>query len=140
SVSDDVQRRRSTFVQLLQSVFKYVIYFCVSMMVLSDFGIDPTPILAGAGIVGLTVGLGAQTLVQDLLSGIFLLVEDQILNGDYIRIGETEGLVEEITPRVTRIRDRYGRLHIVRNGEIKNVINYSRGWTLAVVDMSVAYE
>ncbi|WPB75610.1 mechanosensitive ion channel family protein [Archangium violaceum] len=136
----DVLRRRQTFVSLLQSVIKYVIYFCVGMMVLSDLGVDPTPILAGAGIVGLTVGLGAQTIVQDLLNGIFLLFEDQILNGDYIRIGETEGVVEEITPRVTRIRDRFGRLHIMRNGEIKNVINYSRGWTLAVVEMSVAYE
>ncbi|ADO73510.1 mechanosensitive ion channel family protein [Stigmatella aurantiaca] len=140
SIADDVQRRRSTFIQLLQNISKYVIYFCVCMMVLSDLGVDPTPILAGAGIVGLTVGLGSQSIVQDLLSGIFLLFEDQILNGDYIRIEDTEGTVEEITPRVTRIRDRYGRLHILRNGEIKNVINYSRGWTLAVVEMSVAYE
>ncbi|PTL76719.1 mechanosensitive ion channel family protein [Vitiosangium sp. GDMCC 1.1324] len=140
SATDDVQRRRQTFVSLLQSIIKYIIYFCVCMMVLSDFGVDPTPILAGAGIVGLTVGLGAQTIVQDLLNGIFLLFEDQILNGDYVRIGDTEGLVEEITPRVTRIRDRFGRLHIMRNGEIKNVINYSRGWTMAVVEMSVAYE
>lgn len=140
TAAEDVQRRRSTFIQLLQNASKYVIYFCACMMVLSDLGIDPTPILAGAGIVGLTVGLGSQSIVQDLLSGIFLLFEDQILNGDYIRIGETEGTVEEITPRVTRIRDRFGRLHILRNGEIKNVINYSRGWTLAVVEMSVAYE
>jgi moderate conductance mechanosensitive channel len=140
SSAEDVQRRRQTFVSLLQSIIKYVIYFCVCMMVLSDLGVDPTPILAGAGIVGLTVGLGSQAIVQDLLNGIFLLFEDQLLNGDYVRIGETEGVVEEITPRVTRIRDRYGRLHIMRNGEIKNVINYSRGWTLAVVEMSVAYE
>ena len=140
SVADDVQRRRQTFINLMQSIIKYTIYFCVGMMVLSDLGVDPTPILAGAGIVGLTVGLGAQTIVQDLMNGIFLLFEDQILNGDYVRIGDTEGTVDEITPRVTRIRDRYGRLHIMRNGEIKNVINYSRGWTLAVVEMSVAYE
>ena len=140
SLTDDVQRRRSTFVNLLQSVSKYTIYFCVVMMVLTDFGIDPTPLLAGAGIVGLTVGLGSQAIVQDLISGIFLLFEDQILIGDYLRIGDTEGMVEEITPRVTRIRDRFGRLHILRNGEIKNVINYSRGWTLTVVEMSVAFE
>jgi small-conductance mechanosensitive channel len=140
SVADDVQRRRQTFVSLMQSIIKYAVYFCICMMVLSDLGVDPTPILAGAGIVGLTVGLGAQTIVADLINGIFLLFEDQILNGDYVRIGDTEGIVDEITPRVTRIRDRYGRLHIMRNGEIKNVINYSRGWTLAVVEMSVAYE
>lgn len=140
AAEDTAHRRRNTFVSLLQSATMYVIYFCVAMMVLSDLGIDPTPILAGAGIVGLTVGLGAQAIVQDMLNGIFLLFEDQILNGDYIRINDTEGTVEEITPRVTRIRDRFGRLHILRNGEIKNVINYSRGWTLAVVEMCVAYE
>jgi small conductance mechanosensitive channel len=137
---NDAARRRNTFVALIQSASKYLVYFLVGMMVLSDLGVDPTPILAGAGIVGLTVGLGSQAIVTDLVNGIFLLFEDQILNGDYIRINETEGVVEEITPRITRIRDRFGRLHILRNGEVKNVINYSRGWTLAVVDMAVAYE
>ncbi|PRP96040.1 mechanosensitive ion channel family protein [Enhygromyxa salina] len=137
---DENHRRRSTFVELLQNIAKYIIYFCVCMIVLRDFGVDPTPILAGAGILGLAVGLGAQTLVRDMLNGIFLLFEDQILKGDYIRVNDTEGVVEEITPRVTRIRDRFGRLHILANGEINNVINYSRGWTLAVVEVSVAYE
>ncbi|KIG18956.1 Potassium efflux system KefA protein / Small-conductance mechanosensitive channel [Enhygromyxa salina] len=137
---DENNRRRSTFVELLQNIAKYIIYFCVSMIVLRDLGVDPTPILAGAGILGLAVGLGAQTLVRDMLNGIFLLFEDQILKGDYIRVNDTEGVVEEITPRVTRIRDRFGRLHILANGEINNVINYSRGWTLAVVEVSVAYE
>jgi moderate conductance mechanosensitive channel len=138
--TDDTQRRRVTFVGLIQSIVKYIIYFIVSMMILEDLGIDPTPILAGAGIVGLTVGLGAQKIVADLLNGLFLLFEDQILQGDYIKIGDTEGLVEQMSLRLTRIRDRFGRLHIVRNGEIQNVINYSRGWTLAVVEMGVSYE
>lgn len=137
---DDAARRRNTFVSLIQSASKYLVYFLVGMMVLSDLGVDPTPILAGAGIVGLTVGLGSQAIVTDMVNGVFLLFEDQILNGDYIRINDTEGVVEEITPRITRIRDRFGRLHILRNGEVKNVINYSRGWTLAIVDMAVAYE
>ncbi len=137
---NDSARRRNTFVALIQSASKYLIYFLVVMMVLDDLGLDPAPILAGAGIVGLTVGLGSQAIVTDMVSGVFLLFEDQILNGDYIRVNDTEGVVEEIMPRITRIRDRYGRLHILRNGEIKNVINYSRGWTLAVVDMAVAYE
>jgi len=140
SAADDTQRRRVTFVGLIQNIVKYIVYFCVSMMVLEDLGIDPTPILAGAGIVGLTVGLGAQKIVQDLLNGLLLLFEDQILHGDYIKIGDTEGVVEQLSLRITRVRDRFGRLHILRNGEIQNVINYSRGWTLAVVDMSVAYE
>jgi small conductance mechanosensitive channel len=109
-------------------------------MVLKDLGVDPTPILAGAGILGLTLGLGAQKIVQDVLAGLLLLFEDQILHGDYIKIGETEGVVEQVSLRITRVRDGLGRLHILRNGEVQNVINYSRGWTLAVVDMSVAYE
>lgn len=138
--TDDTQRRRITFVALLQSIVKYLIYFCVSLMVLTDLGIDPTPILAGAGILGLTLGLGAQKIVQDVLNGLLLLFEDQILQGDYIKIGETEGLVEQMSLRITRIRDRLGRLHIMRNGEVQNVINYSRGWTLTVVEMGVSYE
>lgn len=140
SAAEDTQRRRVTFVGLIQSIVKYLIYFCVSMMILRDLGIDPTPILAGAGIVGLTVGLGAQKIVQDLLNGLFLLFEDQILQGDYIKIGDTEGVVELMSLRITRVRDRFGRLHILRNGEVQNVINYSRGWTLTVVEMGVAYE
>jgi small-conductance mechanosensitive channel len=140
SAAEDSQRRRVTFVGLIQTIAKYIIYFCVAMMVLEDFGINPTPILAGAGIVGLTVGLGAQKIVQDLLAGLLLLFEDQILQGDYIRIRDTEGVVEQVSLRITRVRDRFGRLHILRNGEVQNVINYSRGWTLAVVEMTVAYE
>jgi small conductance mechanosensitive channel len=140
SASDDTQRRRVTFVGLIQTIVKYIVYFCVSMMVLTDLGIDPTPILAGAGILGLTVGLGAQKIVQDLLNGLLLLFEDQILQGDYIKIGDTEGVVEQLSLRITRVRDRLGRLHILRNGEIQNVINYSRGWTLTVVEMGVSYQ
>ncbi|MBC7974681.1 MAG: mechanosensitive ion channel family protein [Myxococcales bacterium] len=138
--ADDTQRRRLTFIGLIQTILKYLVYFCVCMMALEDVGVDPAPILAGAGIVGLTVGLGAQKIVQDLLNGLFLLFEDQILQGDYIKIGETEGLVEQMSLRLTRVRDRFGRLHILRNGEVQNVINYSRGWTLTVVEMGVAYE
>jgi moderate conductance mechanosensitive channel len=140
SAAEDTQRRRITFVGLIQSIVKWIIYFCVTMMVLENFGVDPAPILAGAGILGLTVGLGAQKIVADLLNGLFLLFEDQILQGDYIKIGETEGVVEQMSLRLTRVRDRFGRLHILRNGEVQNVINYSRGWAMAVVDMSVAYE
>jgi len=140
SAAEDSQRRRVTFVGLIQNIARYIIYFCVGMMVLEDLGINPTPILAGAGIVGLTVGLGAQKIVQDLLSGLLLLFEDQILHGDYIRIRDTEGVVEQVSLRITRVRDRFGRLHILRNGEVQNVINYSRGWTMAVVEITVSYE
>jgi small conductance mechanosensitive channel len=140
SADDDTQRRRATFVGLIQTIVKYIVYFCVCMMVLTELGIDPTPILAGAGILGLTVGLGAQKIVQDVLNGLLLLFEDQILQGDYIKIGDTEGVVEQLSLRITRVRDRLGRLHILRNGEVQNVINYSRGWTLTVVEIGVSYK
>ncbi|ACY13755.1 mechanosensitive ion channel family protein [Haliangium ochraceum] len=140
SGDDQKLRRRATFITLLQKVIRVVIYFCFGLMALEDIGVNTTPILASAGIVGLAIGLGSQKIVEDLLNGVFLVFEDQVLNGDYVRVGETEGIVEELTLRVTRIRDRLGRVHILRNSEITNVINYSRGWTLAVVSMSVAYE
>lgn len=140
SASEESRQRRLTLTVLLQGLTKYLLYFAMCLAMLIVVGIDPTPILAGAGILGLAVGLGSQKIVQDVVSGFFMLFEDQMLIGDYVKIGDTEGEVEHLFLRVTRIRDRYGRVHTLRNGDIQNVINYSRGWTLAVVEMSVAYE
>lgn len=100
SAAEDTQRRRVTFIGLIQNIVKYIIYFCVGLMVIKDLGIDPTPILAGAGILGITVGLGAQKIVQDLLAGLLLLFEDQILHGDYIRIHDPQGLSAGFDVRV----------------------------------------
>lgn len=137
---DEVAKRRATLVFLIQSVTKYVIYFGAVVLMLAELGIDPAPFLAGAGIIGLTVGLGAQKLVNDMVSGFFMLFEGQLLTGDYVQIGEVEGVVEAVHLRVTEIRDNSGRLHTLRNGNIEHIVNFSRDYVHAVVDLSVAYD
>jgi moderate conductance mechanosensitive channel len=107
------------------------------MIMLDVLGIDTRPILAGAGIVGLAVGLGAQSLVTDVVSGFFILFENQYLVGDYVQIGDASGTVEAVGIRVTHIRDGQGKLHIIPNGAIKGVVSYSKGYVNAVVDLQV---
>ncbi len=139
-LSPDAKQRRQTMVPLLRSVLKYGIYFCTAVIVLKELGVNPMPVLAGAGIAGLAVGLGAQELINDVLSGFFILFEEYYLVGDFIQASEAEGKVESIELRTTRIRDSAGRLHIVRNGRIGDLINYSKRYTHAVVEVGVAYE
>ena len=120
---------------------QYLVYFCAAIIVLKQLGVDPGPVLAGAGILGLAVGLGAQNLVNDLVSGFFILFEDYYLVGDYICLDDdTEGFVEQIDLRCTRIRDDDGRLHIVRNGNIEKVLHFSKGYAVAVVEVRIAYD
>jgi len=134
------KKRRLTIVPLVRSVLKYFIYFGAGIMILIELGINPTPILAGAGIVGLAVGLGAQSLVNDVVSGFFILFENYYLVGDFIETGEARGTVEAIDIRTTRIRNPNGPQHILRNGQIGEIINYSKEHTRAVVEVGVAYE
>jgi small conductance mechanosensitive channel len=126
-----------TLVPLMHSVCQYVLYFGSAIVMLGTLGIQTAPILAGAGIVGLAVGLGAQGLVTDLVSGFFILFENQYLVGDYVQIGEANGVVEAVGIRLTQVRDGYGKLHIIPNGQVKGVINYSKGYVNAVVDVKV---
>ncbi len=126
-----------TLVPLLHSVCQYVLYFGSAIVMLGTLGIQTAPILAGAGIVGLAVGLGAQGLVTDVVSGFFILFENQYLVGDYVQIGDASGTVEAVGIRLTQIRDGYGKLHIIPNGQVKGVINYSKGYVNAVVDLKV---
>ncbi|MBT8131541.1 MAG: mechanosensitive ion channel family protein [Gammaproteobacteria bacterium] len=134
------KQRRATLVPLFGSIISYAIYFVAGVMILKIFGVDPTPILAGAGIAGLAVGLGAQNLINDMVSGFFILFEEHFLVGDFIRINEAEGWVESIDLRTTRLRDNAGRHHIIRNGQIDDLIHYSKEYTNAVVEVGVAYE
>ena len=129
-----VNQKGRTLVPLLHSIGQYVLYFSSTIAMLGVFGISAAPILAGAGIVGLAVGLGAQTLVTDFVSGFFILFENQFLVGDYVQINEAHGVVEEVALRTTHIRDGNGKLHIIPNGQIKGVISYSKGYVNAVVD------
>jgi small-conductance mechanosensitive channel len=113
------------------------LYFGSGVIMLGVLGVDTRPILAGAGILGLAVGLGAQSLVTDVVSGFFILFETQYLVGDYVQIGDATGMVEEVGIRLTQVRDGHGKLHIIPNGQIKGVVNYSKGFVNAVVDVKV---
>jgi small conductance mechanosensitive channel len=126
-----------TLAPLLQSVCQYVLYFGSALVMLGVLGIDTRPVLAGVGIVGLAVGLGAQNLVTDLVSGFFILFESQYFVGDFVQIGDASGIVEAVGIRLTQIRDGHGKLHIIPNGQIKGIINYSKGYVNAVVDVRV---
>ncbi|MBP0016220.1 MAG: mechanosensitive ion channel family protein [Cyanobacteria bacterium SBLK] len=133
------RQRRETITPLLQSISKYLIYFGAGIWILDTVGIDPAPILAGAGIVGLAVGFGAQNLVNDIVSGFFILFENYYLVGDYIEAGELSGYVESIELRTTRIRHHHGQVHILRNGDITSITNYSKEFVYAAVDIGVDY-
>ncbi|TMU83887.1 mechanosensitive ion channel family protein [Bacillus sp. BHET2] len=134
------ERRETTLSKLLENVLTYVIYFISLMTILSTLDIDVKGLIAGAGIVGLAVGFGAQNLVRDIITGFFIIFEDQFSVGDYVRIGSAEGTVEEIGLRTTKIKSWTGELHIFPNGNITEVTNYSVHNSIAVVDVSIAYE
>jgi small conductance mechanosensitive channel len=126
-----------TLVPLLHSVCQYSLYVGGAVWMLQVLGFPAEPILAGAGIIGLAVGLGAQSLVTDVVSGLFILFENQFLVGDYVEIGSARGIVEAVEVRHTQIRDDHGRLHIIPNGQIKQVVNLSKGFILAIVDVDI---
>jgi moderate conductance mechanosensitive channel len=134
-----VERREETLSKLLDNILSYVVYFIAFLMILSVLTIDVKALLAGAGIVGLAVGFGAQSLVKDILSGFFIIFEDQFSVGDHIRIGEFEGNVESIGLRVTKIKSWTGEIHILPNGSITQVTNFSINNSVAVVDVAIAY-
>lgn len=137
---DDVERRRrETILPLVKTVFKQIAYFVVFVLALSAVGFDPMPLLAGAGIIGMVIGLGAQPLINDVVSGFFILFENIFLVGDFVEIGDAKGTVEAVDFRTSRIRDIDGRIHVVRNGEMRQVINYSKEYTCAVVEVGVSY-
>jgi small conductance mechanosensitive channel len=129
--------------ETLSRVFRYIVTAAVSliagMTILSELGVSLAPILGAAGIAGVAIGFGAQSLVKDFFSGFFILFEDQIRTGDVVRVANHSGLVEEITLRHTRLRDYEGNVHYVPNGMIDSVVNMSRGFAQAVMDIGVAY-
>lgn len=129
--------------QTLGRVFRYLVAVVVSliagMLVLGELGVSVAPILGAAGVVGLAVGFGAQSLVKDYFTGFFLLLENQIRQGDVIKIGDHAGSVEEVTLRYVQLRDYDGNVHYVPNSTITTVINMSRGFSNAVMDIGVAY-
>lgn len=129
--------------ETLGRVFRYaanvLITALAGMLVFTELGISIAPILATAGVLGLAIGFGAQSLVKDYFSGFFLLLEDQVRHGDVIEAGGKSGLVEEVTLRYVRLRGYDGNVHFVPNGQIDTVTNMTRGFSYAVIDVSVAY-
>ena len=138
--SGTAQKRAATLAGILRTIALPAIWAIVIIESLQVVGLDIAPILAGAGILGLAVGFGAQNLVRDLISGFFIILEDQIRLGDVAVINGTGGLVETITFRTIALRDFSGVVHIFPNGGINTLSNMSKDWSAFVLDMGVAYK
>ncbi|TXC92179.1 mechanosensitive ion channel family protein [Metabacillus litoralis] len=138
---DNISPGRSLTLQSLTlNVFSYVLIFIFVVMVFQVFEYDATALLAGAGVIGLAIGFGAQGLVSDVVTGFFLLLEKQIDVGDYVTVAGFDGIVEQVGLRTTQIRGFDGTLHYVPNREITNVSNHSRGNMRALVDIGISYD
>ena len=136
----EAEKRAKTLGGIIRAVITVVVYVAAMMMIVGEFGVQIGPLLAGAGIAGLAVGFGAQTLVKDVINGFFILLEDQIRVGDVVNVGGLGGLVEAISLRTTRLRDLEGRVHIIPNGSIEVATNLTREWSRALIDVGVAYK
>ena len=132
-------QRARTIGSVLRSIASVVVLVTAAIMVLAEFGVALGPILASAGIVGIAIGFGAQNLVRDFLSGMFMLLEDQYGVGDVVDLGEASGTVEAVGLRITTVRDLAGTVWYVRNGEILRVGNKSQGYAVAVIDLPLAH-
>ena len=139
AVSARRAQRAMTIGSVLKSVITIILIAVFGTMMLSEIGVNIAPIIASAGIIGIALGFGAQSLVRDFLSGIFMIFEDQYGVGDVVDVGEATGTIEAVTLRVTRLRDLSGTVWYVPNGEILRVGNMSQNWARAVVDVSVGY-
>jgi small conductance mechanosensitive channel len=137
-----IERRRQrakTIGSVLKSMATFLIYGLGFILVLGELGINLGPIIASAGIIGVAIGFGAQNLVRDFLSGIFMMIEDQYGVGDVVDVGEATGTVEAVGLRITTLRDLKGTVWYVRNGEVLRVGNSSQGFAVAVVDVPLGY-
>jgi small conductance mechanosensitive channel len=131
--------RIRTLMNVLWTIASGFLWFIVVLIVLGQLGINIGPILAGAGVVGLAVGFGAQYLVRDLVSGFFLLLENQIRVGDMAIVNGTNGMVEAVTFRTVVLRDQAGAVHVFPNGSITSLANTTMDWSAYVIDVSVSY-
>lgn len=136
---DEEAKRRKTLATVLTTAGLITIVAVTLMMVLDEIGLPLGPLLATAGVASLAIGFGAQTLVKDVISGIFILVEDQYAIGDVIEAGGVNGVVEQVNVRTTILRDLHGVVHIIPNGEIRVLSNKTKGWSRAVLEIGVSY-
>jgi moderate conductance mechanosensitive channel len=139
-LSERRRQRARTIASLLKSITTGVILSIAFITILAELGVNIAPLLASAGIVGVALGFGAQSLVKDFISGIFMVLEDQYGVGDAIDMGEAKGVVESVGLRVTRLRALDGSVWYVRNGEVVRVGNNGQGWARAVIDVPIAYD
>ncbi|BBI36790.1 mechanosensitive ion channel family protein [Cohnella abietis] len=133
-------RRVQTMGKLLKNAASYIINFVAILLVLGEFHIEIAPLLAGAGVIGLAIGFGAQSLVKDVITGFFIILEDQFAVGDVVQTGSFKGTVEMIGLRATRIRNWTGEIHIIPNGSINEITNFSVNPLLAVIDITISYD
>ena len=140
TIAARAEQRSLTLGAVLRSASTIIIYVIAVFLVLSELQINLAPLIASAGIVGIALGFGAQSVVRDFLSGIFIILEDHYGVGDIVDTGVAMGKVEEVSLRTTRLRDQAGTLWIVPNGEIRRVGNTSQLWSNAVIDVEVAYD
>lgn len=134
------KQRAQTLGSVMRTAASLVIWSLAGLMVLGEVGISLAPLIAGAGIAGIALGFGAQSLVRDVITGLFIMIEDQFGVDDVVDLGEAVGTVETVGLRTTRVRDLRGNLWFVPNGEITRVANMSQLWSRAILDIEVAYE
>jgi small conductance mechanosensitive channel len=139
TTSADEVARIETLARVFRNAAAVVIIIVAGMLVLNEVGISIAPILATAGVAGIAIGFGAQSLIKDYFNGMFLLLDDQVRVGDVVEVGGKGGLVEEVTLRYVRLRDMDGHVHYVPNGEIKLVTNRTREFATPVVHITIAY-
>ncbi|MHB8842078.1 MAG: mechanosensitive ion channel family protein [Candidatus Aquicultor sp.] len=135
--AEEAKLRAKTLGAVLDALARFVIFFVTILVVLEIISVPIGPILASAGIVGIAIGFGAQSLVKDFISGFFILFENQFSVGDLVQIGNDRGTVEHLSLRTTKLKDFQGNVHIIPNSQINVVINQSRGWSRAIVDIGV---
>lgn len=133
------EKKAATVGKVARNTIRVIVWGAAALMVLRELGVDIAPILAGVGIAGLAIGFGAQSLVKDLLAGIFILTENQFNVGDVIKAADVSGLVQKITLRATVLRDLEGSVHIIPNGTMGVVTNMTKEWSRCVIDVNVSY-
>lgn len=139
-VSGERLKRLTTLINAGRSIGHILIFLIVVLMILHEVGVNITPILASAGVVGLAFSLGAQTVIKDYLGGVLILTEEQFTIGDVISVGQFSGSVERITLRATYLRDGEGKLNLIPNGDIRAVSNMTARWAQVIITFNVDYE
>lgn len=136
---EEEERREDTLIAIISGTIKVATIIFVSLMVLSEFGIDIGPLIAGAGVVGLALGFGGQYLVKDIINGLFIILENQYRVGDVVKIADIAGLVEDISLRVTILRDIEGTVHHIPHGDVTTVSNMAKGFARVHLNIGVSY-